>query len=144
MTADDLTAVAALDAALQFSPWTPALFADSLRYGHHCRVLELHGTVVGFAVLSEVLDEAHLLNIAVAGAHQGRGWGRALLEFMAAASAPRCQQLFLEVRASNHAAQALYLSVGFAKVGERRDYYPGPHGREAGWVMLAPLPLPSR
>jgi ribosomal-protein-alanine N-acetyltransferase len=52
------------------------------------------------------------------------------------ARADGAQWLWLEVRESNLAAQALYRSTGFHVVGQRRGYYPdGPHRRENAVVM---------
>ncbi len=45
------------------------------------------------------------------------------------------QTLFLEVGADNPAARALYGSLGFAKVGDRKGYY---QGRDA---LVLRLPL---
>ncbi|NBS11482.1 MAG: ribosomal-protein-alanine N-acetyltransferase, partial [Gammaproteobacteria bacterium] len=43
-------------------------------------------------------------------------------------------QLFLEVRASNGAAQRLYDRAGFNELGRRRNYYPTASGREDAMV----------
>ncbi|HNU84100.1 MAG TPA: ribosomal-protein-alanine acetyltransferase, partial [Thermoanaerobaculia bacterium] len=43
------------------------------------------------------------------------------LETLAAAGAERC---FLDVAAGNHAALALYRSLGFRETGRRPGYYP--------------------
>ncbi|MCR2392783.1 ribosomal-protein-alanine N-acetyltransferase, partial [Salmonella enterica] len=47
--------------------------------------------------------------------------------------------LWLEVRASNQAAIALYEDLGFNEVTVRRNYYPSAHGREDAIVMALPL-----
>jgi ribosomal-protein-alanine N-acetyltransferase len=46
------------------------------------------------------------------------------------AKAQRAEMVFLEVRASNHAAQQLYVTMGFNQIGERKGYYPAEGGRE--------------
>ena len=44
-------------------------------------------------------------------------------------------KIYLEVRPSNLAGRALYAGAGFREIATRRDYYPGPGGREDAVVM---------
>ena len=68
------------------------------------------------------------------------GHGSTLLrEAGALAQKLGAKSLFLEVRPSNHAAQALYRRFGFHKVAVRRDYYPAHTGREDALVLTLPL-----
>jgi ribosomal-protein-alanine N-acetyltransferase len=77
-----------------------------------------------------------LLNIGVAAAHQRKGMGGAILSAMLeAASARQMPRVFLEVRASNLAAIALYRRAGFLEIGVRRDYYRDANGSEDALVM---------
>jgi ribosomal-protein-alanine N-acetyltransferase len=41
----------------------------------------------------------------------------------------------LEVRVSNFSAINLYTKIGFAQVGQRRDYYATEYGREDALLM---------
>jgi ribosomal protein S18 acetylase RimI-like enzyme len=69
--------------------------------------------------------EAELLRIAVDPAHRGQGLGRRLLEAcQEALAAQGMVMLFLEVRASNGAAMALYRACGWTRCGLRPGYYP--------------------
>jgi ribosomal-protein-alanine N-acetyltransferase len=84
--------------------------------------------------------EAHLLNLSIAAAHQRIGHGSMLLgEAMALARNLGVRSLFLEVRPSNRAAQALYTRFGFRKIAVRRGYYPAHAGREDALVLTLPL-----
>jgi ribosomal-protein-alanine N-acetyltransferase len=84
--------------------------------------------------------EAHLLNLSIAAARQRTGHGSGLLrEAMALARRQGAKTLFLEVRPSNRAAQALYTRFGFRKVAVRRGYYPAHAGREDALVLTLPL-----
>lgn len=131
----DLDPVAALEASLQAFPWTRGNFADSLTTGHSCWVLREGSELLGFAILMAVLDEAHLLNLGVAVADQGRGHGARLLRHvMMRARDAGAVRLLLEVRPSNARAVALYEHFGFQRIGVRRDYYPAVSGREDGLV----------
>lgn len=140
MQSGDLAAVVAIEAAATDFPWSQRQFTQSLSAGHDCLVLEKGGCVIGSMVMSRVLDEASLLNIAVATQLQGQGYGRYLLQqglheqYEAGA-----RQCFLEVRASNHKAFALYVSLGFKQVGERKNYYPAATGREHALVLCRQL-----
>jgi ribosomal-protein-alanine N-acetyltransferase len=49
--------------------------------------------------------------------------------------------LWLEVRASNVAAIALYESLGFNEATIRRNYYPTADGREDAIIMALPVSM---
>ena len=85
------------------------------------------GEVAGFAVASVLPPQAELETIAVAAEAQRRGVGRILFAALAEelGIAP-VQELFLEVRASNAPALALYRSLGFRETGRRPRYYVDP------------------
>ena len=51
-------------------------------------------------------------------------------------------ECFLEVRASNQPALALYQRTGFVAVGQRRAYYPT-HTSEREDAVVMRLPLPA-
>ena len=136
----DLDEVMAIENAIYSHPWTRGNFADSLRAGYECRALRLGGELVGYFILMVAAGEAHLLNLSIAAAHQRGGRGSALLRDAAGlARSLGARNLFLEVRPSNHAAQALYRRFGFRKVAVRRDYYPAHTGREDALVLTLPL-----
>lgn len=131
MRPTDLAAVADLEKSLYAFPWSIGNFRDSLNAGYDCRVV-CHGEqVVGYAILMVALDEAHLLNIAVASGWQNRGIGREFLKFMLeAAREVKCQIVYLEVRPTNLAARHLYREAGFQQIAIRPSYYPARGGRE--------------
>ena len=136
MTEARLDEVVAIERRAYAHPWTRGNFADSLRSGYQAQLLVAGETIIGYFVAMHGVDEVHLLNITVDPEHQGRGWGRVLLDALALWSrAQRAQWLWLEVRTSNKRAQQVYLRYGYRKVGERRNYYPAEHGREDAIVM---------
>lgn len=140
MREQDLDEVMAIEDAIYSHPWTRGNFADSLRAGYACRVWRRDGELVGYFVVMAAAGEAHLLNLSIAPAHQRSGHGGALLhEAAEVAASLGAHNLFLEVRPSNHAAQALYRRFGFRKVAVRRDYYPAHGGREDALVLTLPL-----
>ncbi len=140
----DVPAVQAIEAAAYPFPWTRGNFVDSLAAGYIAEVLLLDGAVAAYFVAMPGVDELHLLNITVAPAWQGRGFGQSLLGAVRQ-HARRLQlpRLLLEVRHGNLRAQALYRRLGFAPIGRRVGYYPAhpaPHGREDAVVMSLALP----
>jgi [ribosomal protein S18]-alanine N-acetyltransferase len=136
MRAGDVARVADIERTIYSHPWTVGNFSDSVDAGYECWVLERDGELVGYAVMMVAAGEAHLLNLSVAAAHQGRGLGadfvRLLLKIARREGAAK---VYLEVRPSNAGARALYAKTGFTAIGLRRDYYPAASGREDAIVM---------
>jgi ribosomal-protein-alanine N-acetyltransferase len=132
----DLDEVMAIESAIYSHPWTRGNFIDSLRAAYDCRTWRLEGELLGYFILMAAAGEAHLLNLSVAARHQRSGHGRALLrEAVALARRRGAASLFLEVRPSNAAAQALYTRFGFRRVAVRKGYYPAHTGREDALVL---------
>lgn len=137
MSLDDLNWVRVHECQLHPFPWTTGNFRDALEAGYIARVLCIDGEDLGYAILLTVLDEAHLLNISVLRAHQGKGLGRAFLDALCDEVRARgASQMFLEVRPSNETAKRLYAAYGFVPIGRRNRYYPAADGgREDAIVM---------
>ena len=87
-------------------------------------VLLAQGRLHAFLVARQVIDdEFELLNMAVAPDQRRQGHAKALLTD----ALQRFPGMwFLEVRASNAAALALYEALGFHRSGRRREYYRSP------------------
>ena len=86
------------------------------------------GAPVGFSLSRAVADEAELLLLAVAPAHQRQGVARRLLgDFMERATAGGATRVHLEVRDGNSAVQ-MYRAAGFEAAARRRNYYRGSRG----------------
>lgn len=120
----DLDAIYALEQRSHPHPWTQENLRSSLT-SHTCIGLRHRGEWVAHAVLSFVVGEAELLLFVIDKEWQGRGVGSQFLQVLAQAAKQKAQTLFLEVRASNDAAVALYEKTGFNQVGLRPNYYPG-------------------
>ena len=131
MRTADLAEVAALEKSLYAFPWSIGNFRDSVNAGYDCWTVAHGEAVIGYAILMVALDEAHLLNIAIASEWQSQGIGRAFLGHMVGvARSASCQIVYLEVRPSNIAARHLYRKLGFQQIAIRPDYYPAVRGRE--------------
>lgn len=142
MQTQHLDAVMQIESRCYSFPWTRGNFVDSLAAGYLARMLAIHpAQPIGYFVAMAGVGEMHLLNLTVAPEHQGRGHAATLLDALEAdCHERRLSQLWLEVRASNQRALALYRRRGFAEVGLRRHYYPATQGqREDAVVMRAML-----
>ena len=137
MTEADLDAVLRIEREVHSHPWTRGNFSDALRSKYQCKVYESESDgMLGYAVLMLAVDEAELLDIAIAAQQQRHGRGRKLLEeMMVLARRHGMGRVVLEVRASNTAAIGLYRKAGFADIGLRRDYYQAENGREDAILM---------
>ena len=140
----DIPLVADMEARAYEFPWTAGIFRDCLNAGYQCWVAESEPGLLGYGVLSMGADEAHLLNLCVDPALQGKGLGRRLLRRMVdLARWHMADRIFLEVRPSNPAAIALYASENFERIGQRPRYYPAKDGREDAIVMAMELGPPA-
>ena len=140
MAEADLDSVLAIENAIYTHPWTRGNFADSLRSGYRCCTWRADTELLGYFVLMVAAGEAHLLNLSIAPGAQRRGHGAALLgEAMRKARELGARHIFLEVRPSNAAGQALYGRFGFKRIAVRRGYYPAKSGREDALVLSRSL-----
>jgi ribosomal-protein-alanine N-acetyltransferase len=132
MKKEDLDQVLAIEKSSFSSPWSRNLFLSEFRSPlvSNLMVALCDGpvrTVVGFIVFWVVEDEMHILNLAVAPAFRRQGIaGKLVLAAIRRARAKGAQKAFLEVRASNAAAQKLYSGIGFTGTSVRRGYYEEP------------------
>ena len=80
--------------------------------------------LVGMAGIWMMVDEAHIVTIAVRKSHMHQGLGeRLLISLIEMARQLNAKIVTLEVRVSNTVAQALYAKYGFVTAGTRRKYY---------------------
>jgi ribosomal-protein-alanine N-acetyltransferase len=102
--------------------------------------------IAGYIVARQAADEVHINNVAVRSNYRRRGIGRRLLDWiLLAGKRSGATSAFLELRAGNSAALALYEECGFRITARRSKYYSEPV--EDALVMVANLsetldPLP--
>ena len=129
MRMTDLDAVLAIEQRSFTMPWTKGMFISELRNTPDscllvARVDTQEGPLAGYIGYRVVVDEMHVIILAVAPSWRQRGIARALLcRAMEQARQLACCRATLEVRVSNVDAQRLYYSLGFAPVGSRPKYY---------------------
>ncbi|GAA5038129.1 ribosomal protein S18-alanine N-acetyltransferase [Microbacterium fluvii] len=124
----DLDAIMALERiSFPTDAWSDAMMREEL-VSPHGRYLvdEEAGRLIGYGGVRAVAGaaDADIQTIAIAESARGRGRGRMLLRTLLATARERgARQLFLEVRADNPVAQALYASEGFIEIARRPRYY---------------------
>ena len=128
-TADDLAAMMIIERSVfPTSSWTEQQMAEELdRIGESrwYAVADVEGTLAGYVGLYLSPPDADVQTIAVSPDVHGRGLGHELLAAaIEHAWQVGCTRMFLEVRADNEAALALYRRVGFIRMGRRNRYYP--------------------
>jgi ribosomal-protein-alanine N-acetyltransferase len=108
--------------------WPEASVKEVLEWkGSLGMAVETSGKVVGFLIGRQTIEEAEVLNLAVAPGSRRKGSGSALLQ----AAVERFQargvnRVYLEVRESNRAGIAFYEKHGFLQAGRREAYYRDP------------------
>ena len=126
MAAEDIAAVHEIERASFPMPWPPYAFRQELEANRMARYLVVRAgaTVVAYAGLWLMVDEAHLTTFAVLPGWRRRGiGGRLLWALLELAEDLGASVMTLEVRLSNEAARTLYQRFGFRPVGVRPRYY---------------------
>ena len=142
----DLGAVLEIEKELFPDPWNLAQFKEELAGVPKTRsyfVAELAATqkVVGFAGLfcPGGGADADIQTISVSAQYQGNGIGQGLLDLLINAAIERnAPAVFLEVRAENEQARALYAKNGFTQISVRKNYYqnPQPHNKRSDAIIM--------
>lgn len=143
---EDLEQVLTIEEDVYSHPWSRGNFLDSFAQNHPAfglrrKVEQKKGNLVAYFFVMPVVDELHLLTIAVAREFQGMGYAFHLLSAMRLfAENSGFQSIMLEVRVSNSRAICIYERFGFLEIGRRRAYYPAENGaREDAIVMRLSL-----
>jgi [ribosomal protein S18]-alanine N-acetyltransferase len=126
MTVADVAAVAELESRSFVTGWSSTAFQRELTQNGMARYLVLEGEtgLIGFAGLWLMVDEAHVVTVAVAPENRRNGYGRLLVHgLIELARGHSMPVLTLECRVSNEPARSLYRTYGFYEVGTRKAYY---------------------
>ena len=118
--------------------WSEQLYADEIdSEGKNYFVACLDGEIVGFGGYAQILDEGHIMNIAVLPNARRQGIASYLLDKMIEkGKSDGITSFTLEVRQSNEAAISLYEKKGFTFVGARKKYYGGKEDARIYWLYL--------
>jgi ribosomal-protein-alanine N-acetyltransferase len=133
MKKGDIEQVLEIEQASFSSPWSKNLFLSEFRSPLVSSLMvaladdPLSRKVIGYTVFWLAADEMHILNLATAPELRRQGVAKKLvLAALKQAYQKGATRAFLEVRASNAAAQRLYLNLGFTGTSVRRGYYDSP------------------
>ena len=120
-----LRAVLAIETEIYPRPWSSRLFEDELeRGGRAYLVARIGPTLVGYAGVLMIADDAHVATVAIDPGWQRQGIAtRLLAELVRRAIMMGANQMTLEVRMSNVRAQEIYRRFGFVPAGARKGYY---------------------
>jgi len=143
-TPADLAQVVAIELESFGDPWPRAALLSELQQDRMRvpLVAERDGCILGYVMAWQVVDQLHILNLAVSPRQRRNGVGTRLLQACLEAAAARgLRTATLEVRPSNAAAQAFYRHHGFRESGRRRRYY-ADTGEDAIIMNRALAPLP--
>lgn len=141
MMVEDVPAVAELDQLAFTLPWTERSFHFEVTSNpaSRCWVAEQAGRIVGVVVAWLLVDEVHIATIATHPDVRRQGIAQALLvHALKSGAAEGAVSSFLEVRASNLAAQAMYRKFGYEETGRRPRYYKD-NGEDAILMTLESL-----
>ena len=125
MKVDDLPEVLAIETKSFKTPWSEPLFRDEIfKPAAVSRVAKINGKVVGYLCANVIIDEGHILNLAVHQYYRGLGIASYMIkEMLDVMRKNNCRSIFLEVRISNKEARKMYEKFGFSLLGTRKNYY---------------------
>lgn len=125
MTPDDLDEILAIEQASFAMPWTREMFLREIS-SRTARALVFRdgNQIVGYLCFWEVLDEAHVMVIAVRPERRSEGHGKAIMDHLEKICLQDgLKRIILEVGRRNSRARALYRQAGFRSIGFRKRYY---------------------
>ena len=131
-TVADIPALASLDQQTNPHPWT----ANQFQAAHQppirtLLIAENDQQIIGYIAWQHIQDEIELHLIATAPSHRQQGIASQLMQQLIATTQQHHARIILEVRASNHIAQALYRKHQFTPIATRKNYY----GNEDAIIM---------
>ncbi len=137
LTIDNYKAVAQIDKeCLGEDSWSEQLYYMELDSSDKIYSVVYYNDIpIAFGGFAQVLDEGHIMNIAVLSAYRKKGVGTLLIDDLVKKGRERGITSFtLEVRDSNVAAIALYEKKGFTLAGIRKKYYGGQEDARIYWL----------
>ncbi|MEW6162266.1 MAG: ribosomal protein S18-alanine N-acetyltransferase [Nitrospirota bacterium] len=139
MHASDIPEVLRIERMSFTTPWSEAAFFNEIHDPYSItKVAVLEDEVIGYICVNHMINEGHILNLAVHPDLRRRGIATALVEeVLDELRGKGCRSLYLEVRISNLGARRFYERLGFRPVDVRRDYYTFP--REDAVIMMLEL-----
>ena len=125
MNTEDVDKVMKIELKSFSMPWSRETYISDLcsDFGEYI-VADVNGEIAGYGGIFIILDEAHVVTIAIAENFKSQGIGKTIMEKMLKiAISKNVNKVFLEVRVSNIPAIKLYKKLGFQKIAVRKAYY---------------------
>lgn len=132
----DIEGIYQIERACFSTPWSKEALLDDLEVEDKLYLVAEaeDGKIIGYAGSWLVLDEGQITNIAIHPEHRRAGYGSKMTRKLTQMLRKQgMKHIFLEVRVSNIAAQAMYRRLGFTAVGVRKQFYSDPV--EDGLIM---------
>lgn len=122
---EDLPEILSIEIDSFTVPWSEELFFHELRNPMSLsKVARAEGKIVGYVFGSRILDEGHILNLAVHKDYRRLGIATELVrDIIEDLRENGCRVIFLEVRESNETAKKIYKKFNFTIIGTRKNYY---------------------
>lgn len=134
----DVSEIAGIEALSFKTPWSAEMILSEMKEPiSHFTVATLNDRVIGYFGYLHILDELHILNVAVDPDHREQGVGKRLMSrLLDEARALSARAITLEVRESNQSAIRLYERAGFVLAGVRPHYYTDKENALIYWLEL--------
>ncbi|MDI6780856.1 MAG: ribosomal protein S18-alanine N-acetyltransferase [bacterium] len=125
LTMEDIPQIAALEKMCFSMPWSEQLFVNEIENNNsYFLTARLRDKLIGYAGFWLIIDEAHIVNLAVHPEFRRQGIGGMLLKnILDMAKQKGALKATLEVRETNIQANLLYERLGFVCVALRKGYY---------------------
>jgi len=127
MKEEDINQVLEIENLSFLDPWTRRMYLAEVRERNdsYFIVAKCGDRIIGYGGFWLVVDEAHLVTIAVHPDFRRQGIGRQIMQYLLhLAKQLGAKRATLEVRESNVVAQEFYSKFGFISVAFRKKYYP--------------------
>ena len=131
VTPQDIDNILTIDRTAFKRPWQRKSFLaelahkDAFSYVVRNQLNHKGSDVIAYVFVRVILNEMHIMRIAVAASFQTKGVAtRMLRQCFALAQQKQLDAVYIEVRPSNSSAIALYSKAGFQSLGTRPNYYP--------------------
>lgn len=139
LTYENIKAVADIDKeCFDNNAWSESLYRDELQdKNKYYFVAKDKDKVIGYGGFSHIIDEAHIMNIAVTGSYRAIGVGSKIIEkLIEQARNLMIKSITLEVNENNKVAIEFYLKYKFVIKGKRPGYYSNKDSALILWYML--------
>ena len=136
---EDLRGIAEIEQECFEKPWSYESFCIEYADKHKFYFVAKNeqGKVIGYGGYAHILDEGHIMNIAVTESYRGKGVAKAIVARMIGSARENgISAITLEVNAANQPAIALYEKMGFVFSGLRPHYYGWGKPARIYWLYL--------